>query len=151
MAKFYRLVQQQWAGSVKNGEGARIYGGRWNPPGLAAVYLAGSRALAALEVVVHAPRQVLRMKWSMFEVEIPDDWIETSRGSRLPEDWQSRPESHGAQVFGGEWLKCGKSLALQLPSVIIPEEAVILVNPLHPQADKLRWSTSKVFQFDERL
>jgi len=151
MAKFYRLVQQQWAASVRNGEGARLYGGRWNPVGLPAVYLAGSRALAALEVVVHAPRQVLRMEWSLFEVGIPDEWIESSAGLKLPADWQQRPDSLGAQALGGEWLKRGKGVALQLPSVIIPEEAVILVNPLHPDSHKLKWSDGRVFRFDERL
>jgi len=151
MAKFYRLVQQQWAASVRNGEGARLYGGRWNPVGLPAVYLAGSRALAALEVVVHAPRQVLRMEWSLFEVEIPDEWIESSAHLKLPADWQHRPDSLGAQALGGEWLKRGKGVALQLPSVIIPEEAVILVNPMHPDAPKLGWSDGRVFRFDERL
>ena len=61
MAQFFRLVQARWAHDAMSGEGARLAGGRWNPPGMLAVYLAESRSLAALEVVVHAPREVLRL------------------------------------------------------------------------------------------
>jgi RES domain-containing protein len=54
-----------------DGEGARKYGGRWNPPGVRAVYLADSRTLAALEIIVHAPREVLPLEWRLMSVEIP--------------------------------------------------------------------------------
>jgi len=36
-----------------SGEGARLYGGRWNSSGRAMVYAAGDAALAVLEVRVH--------------------------------------------------------------------------------------------------
>ena len=60
MAMFYRIVQAHWAASAMTGEGARMFGGRWNPPGMPAVYLAESRALAALEIIVNAPREAIR-------------------------------------------------------------------------------------------
>ena len=151
MATFYRLVQEQWASSAQSGEGARMYGGRWNPPGVVAVYLAGSRALAALEVVVHAPRQALRMEWRIFEVLIPDEWIEKSASSPLPADWRSYPDSPAAQAYGGAWLNRGEAVALQLPSVIIPEEPVLLMNPRHPDAGRVKWSAPRPFSFDPRL
>ena len=149
MAKFYRLVQEKWAAYARNGEGARIYGGRWNPVGMPAVYLAGSRALAALEVVVHAPRQALRMEWRIFEVDVPDKWIESA--THLPADWQAQPDSLRAQEFGGEWLRRRSALALQLPSVIIPEEPIILMNPEHADAELVKWSKPQAFAFDPRL
>ena len=62
-----------------DGEGARLYGGRWNPPGIAAVYLAESRALAALEILVHAPREALALEWRVIPVDVPDEWIEPAR------------------------------------------------------------------------
>lgn len=128
-----------------------MYGGRWNPPGMVAVYLAGSRALAALEVVVHAPRQSLRMEWRIFEVGIPDEWIEKSAETPLPVGWRSYPDSPAAQTYGGAWLKRGEAVALQLPSVIIPEEPVVLLNPRHPDAGRVKWSESRPFSFDPRL
>ncbi len=151
MATFYRLVMEEWAASAKDGEGARRYGGRWNPAGLPAVYLAGSRALAALEVVVHAPKQALRMGWCLFEVEVPDGCIENSSNRVLPLDWRTQPDSAGAQLFGGKWLKERTAVALRLPSVIIPEEEIILMNPQHQDSGSLKWSAPREFTFDLRL
>lgn len=149
MARFYRLVQARWAHDSMSGEGARIAGGRWNPPGLPVVYLAGSRSLAALEIVVHAPREVLSLEWRIFEVEVPDDMIEMAR--RLPKDWQSLPSSPTARRFGEAWLREARSLALKVPSAIVPEESVILLNPRHPRVDRVRVSKPEGFRFDPRI
>ena len=83
MALWYRIVQERWAATAMDGEGARLHGGRWNPPGIPAVYLAESRALAALEIIVHAPREALALEWRVIPVDVPDEWIETARN--LPE------------------------------------------------------------------
>lgn len=149
MAIFYRLVQARWAQDAMSGEGARIAGGRWNPPGWPAVYLAGSRSLAALEVVVHAPREVLSLEWRIFEVEVPDGMIETAR--RLPKGWQALPSSPTARRFGEAWLRKSRSLALQVPSAIVPQESVLLLNPRHPGIDGIRVSKPEGFRFDPRI
>lgn len=133
------------------GEGARIAGGRWNPPGIPAVYLAESRALAALEIVVHAPREVLGLEWRIFEVTLPDEAIETADPKRLPKDWRALPSSPAARRFGEAWLRDGTAPALKLPSAIIPEEPVILLNPRHPDANRMDVSKPKIFRFDPRI
>lgn len=149
MARFYRLVQARWAQDAMSGEGARIAGGRWNPPGWPAVYLAGSRSLAALEVVVHAPREVLSLEWQIFEVDVPDGMIETAR--RLPKDWQVLPSSPTARRFGEAWLRESRSLALRVPSAIVPQESILLLNPRHPEVSRLRVSEPESFRFDPRI
>ena len=151
MASFFRIVQAHWAASAMTGEGARIAGGRWNPAGLPAVYLAESRALAALEILVHAPREAMHLDWRVLEVEVPDEWVETVDPGGLPDDWRSLPSSPGARGFGGAWLREHGGLALRLPSVIIPEEHTLLVDPFHPDAVKLRVSAPEVFRFDPRF
>jgi RES domain-containing protein len=150
MATFYRIVQAEWAGSAMTGEGARLFGGRWNPPGLPAVYLADSRALAALEIIVNAPVEVSALAWRMFEVEVPDDRIETVEPDALPNDWQELPSSPGARLHGARWLQNG-ALCLRLPSAVIPEEFTLLLNPQHPDAGKLRIKGPKEFRFDPRF
>jgi RES domain-containing protein len=150
VATFYRIVQAEWAVSAMTGEGARLFGGRWNPPGVPAVYLADSRALAALEIVVHAPREAMRLEWCLIEVEVPDKWIELPGREDLPVDWQALPSSPGARSYGGKWLKTG-ALALSLPSVVIPEESTLLLNPQHPQAGGLKVSKPQEFRFDPRF
>ena len=149
MATFFRIVQERWAATAMDGEGARLYGGRWNPSGLAAVYLAESRALAALEILVHAPREALRLEWRVITVEIPDELIEPAK--KLPADWREQPSSVGAQHYGADWLRRGKGVALRLPSVIIPQESSLLLNPRHADAKSLKISKPEVFSFDPRL
>ncbi len=150
MATFYRIVQEQWAATAMDGEGARLFGGRWNPVGVPAVYLAESRALAALEIVVHAPREAMRLEWCLIEVEVPDEWIEVVNPKTLPADWQVLPSSPGARDFGGTWLQNG-ALALRLPSVVIPEESTLLLNPRSPKVGKLKVSKPQEFRFDPRF
>ncbi len=151
MALFYRIVQAEWSASALDGEGARRYGGRWNLPGVAAVYLAESRALAALEILVHAPREALRLDWIVIELEIPDFRIDRVSLSALPENWQAQPSSRDAQLFGASWLRAGENLALKLPSVVIPEESSLLINPFHPSIKEIIPKVPQPFRFDLRL
>jgi RES domain-containing protein len=150
MATFYRIVQAEWAASAMTGEGARLFGGRWNPPGVPAVYLADSRALAALEIIVNAPVEVSALVWRIFEVEVPDDLIETVKLSDLPDDWQALPSSPGAKLHGARWLQAG-GLCFRLPSTVIPEEFTLLLNPLHGDFSKLNVSEAREFRFDPRF
>ncbi|GAA5481614.1 RES family NAD+ phosphorylase [Haloferula sargassicola] len=149
MAAYFRLVQARWAGAAMSGEGARLAGGRWNPPGVPAVYLAGSRALAALEVLVHAPRELLAVEWRMIEVQVEEDEIDAA--ADLPDDWRDLPSSPGARRFGGNWLRSARQLALRLPSTIIPQEAILLMNPRHEAAAGLVISEPEWFRFDPRI
>ena len=150
MATFYRIVQAEWAASAMTGEGARLFGGRWNPPGVPAVYLADSRALAALEIIVNAPMEVSALAWRIFEVEVPDHLIETVKPNALPDDWQALPSSPGARLHGARWLQAG-ALCFKLPSAVIPEEFTLLLNPQHPDAGKLRIAGPMEFRFDPRF
>jgi RES domain-containing protein len=149
MPAFYRIVQSQCAESALDGEGARKYGGRWNSAGLPAVYLAESRALAALEILVHAPREVFRLEWRVIEVDVPGEWIEEMKNP--PVGWRDQPASDSARGVGNAWLRSVRSPALRVPSVIVPEECALVLNPLHPKMAALRSSGAAVFSFDPRL
>lgn len=151
VATYYRIVQAEWARNAMNGEGAWLHGGRWNPPGLHAVYLAESRALAALEIIVHAPREVWSLEWRIIEVEVPDELIQLVSRADLPAGWQALPSSLTARNFGAKWLRSRKALALKLPSVIITEEHSLLLNPRHVDVVKLRVSKPKEFRLDSRF
>jgi RES domain-containing protein len=151
MSAFYRIVQTRWAASAMNGEGARLWGGRWNSPGISAVYLAESRSLAALEILVHAPREALLLDWSLIEVRVPDDSIQTIPTKNLPSDWRDLPSSPNARNFGDSWLRQPEKLAFKLPSTIIPQERILLLNPTHPDAAKLKISSPQAFCFDKRF
>lgn len=134
-----------------DGEGARIHGGRWNPPGIAAVYLADSRALAALEILVHASRDAIGLEWAVLEVEIPDKLIGSVDLADLPDGWNSQPSSFQARAIGAKWISEGKQVALRLPSAIIPEETAIILNPEHGKISQVEVSAPRDFPFDRRL
>jgi RES domain-containing protein len=151
MATWFRICQSHRAATAMDGEGARLYGGRWNPVGIRAVYLAESRALAALEIPVHASADALRLDWSVLEVEVPDELIDTVESSDLPHDWDSQPFSSGAREFGAGWLRGRYNAGIRLPSAVIPEEHTLMLNPLFPGYSKIKVSKPRAFLFDPRL
>ena len=151
MALWFGIVRERWAATAMDGEGARLYGGRWNPPGIAAVYLAESRALAALEILVHAPREILQLEWRVVAVEVPDQLVEIAAARRLPANWRGQPSSPEARRFGAGWLAKAGTVGLVLPSVIVPQERTLLINPRHAAAGSLKRGQPERFVFDPRL
>ena len=157
----YRLIAPRWVDTAFSGEGARKYGGRWNSPGLPMVYLGGSRAITALEMLVHLTSPMSRSKlFTLMEVKIPKELISDYPADILPDGWRDHPPGPLTMEIGDDWLKAGGAngtsggtgqLALRVPSVIIPEETNILLNPLHPKFSKIEVSTPQNFSFDPRL
>ena len=146
----FRIVKPAFAANALSGEGARLFGGRWNPPGIRCVYAAGSRALAALELLVHASPELLRVGFQLIEIEIPDAMIETRL--RPPPGWDELPAGAHSQEFGARWLASAPAKpALALPSILIPEETNYLLNPSHPAFPNIRVRKRRVFQLDPRL
>ncbi len=148
----YRIVAPNWAHDPISGEGARKYGGRWNSPGNAMTYLGGSRALAALELLVHLTSPLSRAKeFCIIEVKIPIISIAHYPLKILPENWRDSPASTVTTDIGDDWLKVCGQLALRVPSVLIPEETNLLLNPNHPDLSKVICSDARAFWFDKRL
>ena len=116
------------------------------------VYLGGSRALTALELLVHLTTPATRAKpYRLIEVQVPSKSVSHYPPKALPKDWKVSPPPHSLTSFGDDWLRtCGK-LALAVPSVLIPEENNILLNPLHPDFSKIKILPSQPFSFDPRL
>lgn len=149
MVLAWRIVTARWADAAFDGEGARRYGGRWNSPGRSAIYLAGSRALAALETLVHlSPGVAARQRFIRFEVRLPKSLV-----SQLDSDQGSFQPFVGAetQAMGDLWLDNAKGLVLRVPSAVIPEEHNYLLNPAHPKYGEIEISRGEAFAFDPRL
>ena len=147
----YRLVATRWAATALSGEGARLYGGRWNSIGYPLVYLSSSRSLCALESLVHLTSLGSRKKqFSFLEVSIAKSMVQTL-SVPLPTDWRLEPPVTSTMQLGDNWLQKGSSLALQVPSAVIPEESNYLLNPLHKDFSQITLSDPLKFRFDERL
>lgn len=148
----YRIVAPKWASDALSGEGARKFGGRWNSPGRALTYLGGSRALAALELLVHLPSPLSRAKpYRIIEVKIPKKLVAFYPLNLLPRGWRETPSPSLTTVIGDDWIDAGGQLALQVPSILIPEETNLLLNPNHPDFKKILCGEAIEFRFDKRL
>jgi RES domain-containing protein len=147
----YRIVRHQHATTALSGEGARIYGGRWNPPGWRCVYVAESRSLAVLEMLVHLSGRSRGLTYRLISLEIPDDSISVATPATLPAGWDALPAGEASQMVGENWLQAGRTLALRVPSVLIPEESNLLLNPLADGFGSIRVLDEREFQLDLRF
>lgn len=139
-----------------SGAGAAATGGRWNPMGLPMVYCSATLSLAYLETLAHLnlgaplPRNRYRI-----QVDIPDDIWQKRRIARLtpdwPADWDAEPAGKGSIAYGGAWLTAVADAVLVVPSVAIPQEENILLNPRHPDFGQIKASNLGRVEFDPRL
>lgn len=151
MITAWRIVPQQWAGSAFDGEGARLYGGRWNSPGRPAVYLADSRALAALEMLVHLNPAMAALCYQMIEVSFPASLVQQIDIEPLGAALVSPSVLPSTQHAGDAWLAEASAPVLQVYSSIISEEPNYVLNPKHPKFDRLKIGEARAFAFDPRL
>lgn len=148
MITAWRIVKDNRASSAFSGQGARLYGGRWNSLGISVIYTSGSKALAALESLVHLnPPTVFR--YVAIPIQFDDALVE--RVTKLPADWSEMPAPSTTKGIGDLWVKEARSAVLETPSVIIPEESNFLLNPAHPDFQKISFGKAKPFIFDRRL
>lgn len=145
--RVWRLSEAKHAPGL-DGEGARLWGGRWNSVGLPVVYASDSLALAALEVLVHLPRIERRRDelppYLAIGLEIPDALIaDPLFPAGIPSD--------ESPALGDAWIASQSSLALIVPSRVIPVERTVLLNPRHPAMAGVRVAVTEPFVFDDRL
>jgi RES domain-containing protein len=149
--RLWRLSTAASPRGAFDGEGARVYGGRWNTKGTPLVYTSGSLSLAALEMLVHTDAAFLVRPLFAFHVDVPDAAIETLLDSALPRNWRHHPFSEETQRIGSRWAEKRESLALAVPSAIIPAERNYLLNTAHPGFAALTVPSPDSFAFDPRL
>ncbi|AYL96849.1 RES family NAD+ phosphorylase [Mucilaginibacter celer] len=146
----YRIVKCSYANDL-SGTGARLYGGRWNSEGRAMLYTASSRALAVLEVLVHLQPLIVPDNFCLTEIAVPDGEVATIDIDLLPVNWQDVDPPLILRSFGDAFLKKQEHLLMKVPSSVVPDEYNYLLNPLHPDAGKVKLIKQQSFRFDERL
>ncbi|MGH7650540.1 MAG: RES family NAD+ phosphorylase [Gemmatimonadaceae bacterium] len=108
--KVWRLTKTKYATIAFDGEGARVFGGRWNSPGTRMVYTSSNSALAVLELIVNMDDSSgVLASYSMIQATLPDHLIEDLDRSRLPADWRTSPSPPHLQAIGDEWIASGRS------------------------------------------
>lgn len=131
--RIWRVVHEAHADAPWSGEGGRLVDGRWHSAGRAIVYASEHAALAVLEKLVHLSRRDLR-SFRLASATIPDEHV-ASAGD-LPAEWGAFPAPSSARRVGDEWLAKRASVALRVPSGLVPGDNV-LVNPAHPEFERV--------------
>lgn len=150
--RVWRICKVEHAAKAFTGEGAVLYAGRWHHSGTPVVYTSDSRALAALEQLVHLHRNRLPPHFVCFAVDIPNRLaISEVRARDLPAGWRRYPPPPALRDIGTRWAASFETVCLRLPSAVVPGEHNVLLNPRHEDFGRLTRSDPEPFAFDERL
>jgi RES domain-containing protein len=148
--RVWRLCQRRYA--ALDGEGARLYGGRWNRPGVRAVYAPSTVSLAALELFVRLEREEQPRSLVVIPIDIPSEVrIASVEPAELPPGWRKAPGPEALQELGTRWASGLATAVLGVPSVIVPSERNYLLNPLHGDFSRIVAGRPEPFEFDPRM
>jgi RES domain-containing protein len=151
----YRLVRRIRAKDAFSGEGSRLFGGRWTPKGLPAVYCSQHLSLCVLELRVNQDQFLAHEGYRYFTVTFPPALMESLSLTDTPRGWDwprsSSIRRTAAQRFGEKWLKEKRSMVLRVPSAVLPQEDNYILNPLHPDFASIKISVARLIRLDSRL
>ena len=136
------------------GKGAEKTGGRWNRKGTPLIYASASIALACLETLVHLAGGVpLPLNRYLVRIPLsPTAWRKrTVLDPSAHVGWDAEPPVLVSIDWGTEWARSGASLVAEVPSIIVPEESNILINPAYSGAARLKVSKLRKWRYDLRL
>ncbi len=150
MRTVWRITTARFVRTAFDGEGARLYGGRWNPKGWEVVYTAESQSLALLEMMVQD--DPLRAHYMLIPASLPGDIAQTRiEIGQLPDNWRSIGVRDALQAIGQAWLESAQTAVLSVPSAVVPAERNLLLNPRHPDFARIVIGEPQSLQTDMRL
>lgn len=150
----WRIVRGTHGSTVEaafDGEGSRIFGGRWNMIDTPAVYIADSRALGLLELLVNTKDKFTLVDIHAYQVQIPAELIEYLPDEDLPVGWESLERQSSSQLYGETWFQTSGVPVLRVPSVVVVGEYNYVLNPQHPKFKLLKLSKKLPLPIDPRL
>jgi RES domain-containing protein len=149
--ELYRIAQEKYADDL-SGNGARLFGGRWNSEGNYALYTSSTRALALLETLAHTPAKLLQTKvYRLVTLQVSEVLIQGLDSKKLPAGWDAIEIRPFTQKTGDQFLLAKKNLLLAVPSVLLPEELNYVINPLHTDFKKVKIVNQRRIHFDKRV
>lgn len=151
MITTWRICAPRYADAAFSGEGARIYGGRWNSKGRAVVYSSESISLAVLEQLVHVEDPTVLGAFVVVSATLDEGAVEAVELSSLPDNWRAYPAPSSLKDIGDAWLSEERSLALRIPSVTVRGQHNYLINPVHPDFEGIEVSEAEPLDLDPRI
>jgi RES domain-containing protein len=146
----YRIGKERYRNDL-SGNGAKLYGGRWNNIGVPCVYTSESRALALLEYSANVGMDFIPPRLFFTAIEIQNDLIDEIAFEDLPANWMNVPASSSSKIFGSEKLKKTNFPIIRVPSVMIPTEFNFILNPNHIDASYLKIVSVEDYNYDYRI
>jgi RES domain-containing protein len=143
----------QYEAHDTSGKGAESSGGRWNRAGAPMLYTSTSRALACLETVVHLGAASLPLNRYLVKLTVPAAaWKAAAvvEPNKLA-GWDAEPAGKASLDWGTAWAGAKTTLLARVPSVIVPEESNVLVNPMHPDIAHIAAVKVRKWLYDVRL
>lgn len=140
-----------WNPDDLSGAGAAASPGRWNRQGEAVVYAAPALAMAVLESVAHIDDGGLPLNKYVIDIEVPDDlWgaREILTIDNLDGGWDAIPHGIVSVDAGSSWYQAGATALLELPSVIVPEETIVLINGQHPDVARISARATRRYHYN---
>lgn len=148
----WRLTKAKYADSAFSGYGSTLRAGRWHRRGTPVVYAAESPALALLEALVHTEdAALLSFEYTVLSVRLDAQHVAELEAETLPVDWKAWPWPASTQRLGMQWFEERRSVALRVPSAVVPRLCNVLLNPLHPDFGALETGVPEPFPMDPRL
>jgi RES domain-containing protein len=147
----WRITKLRHAKDAFSGEGARLYGGRWNSKGTAVIYTAEHASLAVLELLVHLGSSKDLANYVIIPCTFDDKLVELLNQKKLPRNWMTSPPLVDVQRMGDIWIEESRTAALKVPSALLPIESNYLINPQHPDFSKISFADPIPLPLDPRL
>lgn len=147
----YRIVHKKYADTL-SGEGARLYGGRWNTKGNSMIYTAQSSSLAMLEMLVQRNIQLVGINYFLITIQIPDSIkIKNIDILEVPDSWDANPPNETTKSIGDTFVNEREYMILSVPSAVNPLESNFLINDQHPDFREVSIIDKEQIVFDKRL
>ena len=144
----FRITNKKYADDL-SGKGASL-SGRWNKNGIPVLYCGESVEIALLETVVHLPAN-FAPNLMLLTLQIPNNSIQSIAASELPDNWYKHPAPEVLAEIGDDWVKSNSTIALKVPSVIVPTASNFILNCSHPHNKKVKIIKKQTFPIDPRL
>ena len=126
------------------------YGRTLEPVGMALTYSSVSIALALHETIVHLRSGGLPLNRYLVRIDVPDSVWAARQVLTPPVGWDALPAGMVSVQAGEAWLLSKASALLVVPSVVVPEESNVLINPQHPHAARLVATALRKWHYDPR-
>lgn len=143
----YRIVDEKFKDDL-SGDGAKLYGGRWNPKGSPLLYCSEHISLCMLENMVNMTTGLYRRNFSLIHLQLPLIEIQELNPDALKPDWFE--DIDYTRWLGSQFL-AQNGFILKVPSAVVPQEFNFIINPMHSHFKKIKISAQYPYHFDDRL